>query len=313
MLPTYPAREASLDFRFVRTALDRRADLREDAARTDLAAAAAARFLIFLADRPLVRATGDGTGETALFDRSEAIAAGADLDAAVFLGLADAAPWFAVVVPDGEAGTVPLDGTRAADLRALAIAGSLEPTEYGAIAEARALLLWHASHRFCARCGSPSRPASAGWRRLCSGCGAEHFPRTDPVVIMVVEDGERCLIGRTPNFPPGMYSCLAGFVEPGETVEAAVRRETREEAGITVGRVAYFASEPWPFPMSLMIGVRAEALTRDIRRADGELEDCRWIDRAELRRLLDGHHEAEVFGPPPIAIAHHLLRAFAAG
>ena len=127
-----------------------------------------------------------------------------------------------------------------------------------------------------------------GYRRDCPNCGAEHFPRTDPVVIMLAIDGERCLLGRQARFAPGMYSCLAGFVEPGETIEDAVRRETAEEAGITVGRVRYHASQPWPFPSSLMIGCHAEALSRDIVRDDAELEACRWFSRAEVRAMLAG-------------------------
>jgi NAD+ diphosphatase len=152
--------------------------------------------------------------------------------------------------------------------------------------------------------------ASAGYRRDCPACGAQHFPRTDPVAIMLVTDGERCLLGRQPRFPAGMYSCLAGFIEPGETIEDAVRREIREEAGIRVGPVTYLASQPWPFPASLMIGCRGEALTTDIVREEEELEDCRWFSLDEARAMLASTHPDGLLAPNPIAIAHHLLKAF---
>jgi NAD+ diphosphatase len=308
--------EPSLGFRFAHTTLDRRADLRDDAAAVGrLAAGDGARFLVVAGDRPLVRR---GAHPTAFHDRAAAAALGALFDRAVFLGLApapegEARPWFATRSGLDEAGIAALADHEAADLRTLAVAGTLAPEEYGAIAQGRACLYWHATHRFCARCGGRSDMAAAGWKRVCPSCGAEHFPRTDPVVIMLVTAGDRCLLGRQTRFPPGMWSCLAGFMEPGETIEAAVRRETLEEAGITVGRIDYFASEPWPFPASLMIGVVARATSVEIRRDETELEDCRWFSRDEASRLLTGDHPDGLFAPPPIAIAHHLLAAFVTG
>ena len=267
------ADEPSLHFRFAAAALDRRSDLRDDAATIDtLLARDDARFLVVVGDRPLIAA--GAAAPTAFHRRDAAEALGALFDRAVFLGLAETgAPRFALRSRIDEAGFATAGGIEAADLRTLAIAGTLPPEEYGALAQGRAALFWHATHRFCARCGAESRMVSAGWKRLCPSCGAEHFPRTDPVVIMLVVDADRCLLGRAPRFAPGMWSCLAGFMEPGETVEAAVRRETLEEAGITVGRVRYYASEPWPFPASLMIGVHGEALDGEIRRDPAELED----------------------------------------
>ena len=309
MLPPYRDDEPSRRFRFAAEPLDRRAELRDDdAALARLAADPRARTLVLRGERPLVARGADAV--TALFEREAVAGLGGDPAATVFLGFSGAAPWFATVTALDDEALAAQGGIEAADLRALAIAGTLTDAEYGAVAEARAMVLWHASHRFCARCGAASLPASAGWKRVCTVCAAEHFPRTDPVVIMLVERDGKCLLGRSPRFPPGMVSCLAGFMEPGETIEDAVRRETLEEAGITVGRVAYFASEPWPFPMSLMIGVRGEALDAEIRIDEVELEMCRWFDRAEVAQLIAGTHPEGWTAPPSIAIAHHLIRSF---
>jgi NAD+ diphosphatase len=302
-----PALEPSLGFRFVDASLDRRSDLRGDAGA--IAARFAdprARFVVFTAERPVVTPE---PSPTALFDRAGAGLLDARFDEAVFLGDGPDGPIFAVLAGLEPEAIVAL-GRETADLRGLAVAGRLAGAEYGALATGRSILHWHATNRFCPRCGSPTTPASAGWRRDCPACGTEHFPRTDPVVIMLVTDGERCLLGRSGRFATGMYSCLAGFMEPGETVEAAVRRETFEEAGIRVGRIAYFASEPWPFPASLMIGVHAEALSTEITIDAVELVDCRWFDRAEVAAMLAGTHPDGIVAPPPIAIAHHLIRRF---
>jgi NAD+ diphosphatase len=177
-------------------------------------------------------------------------------------------------------------GRRWADLRA--VMAQLTPRDAELAATAKAVLGWHASHGFCATCGARSEVAQAGWRRDCPACGTQHFPRTDPVVIMLVTRGDRVLLGRSPGWPEGMASLLAGFVEPGETVEAAVRREVREEAGVEVGRVGYLASQPWPFPASLMLGCRGEALSEAIRRDPVELEWAGWVSRARLFGIFEG-------------------------
>ena len=197
------------------------------------------------------------------------------------------------------------------DLRSIIAQGLLAPEAIAELAGAKALLHWHERHGFCANCGAATRMVHGGWRRDCPACNAEHFPRTDPVVIMLATRGEECLLGRQPRFPEGMWSCLAGFVEPGESIEDAVRRETHEEAGLVCGRVAYFASQPWPFPMSLMIGCRAEALAGDIVVDESELEAARWFGREEIAQMLTRRHPAQLFTPPPFAIAHHLIRAWA--
>lgn len=170
----------------------------------------------------------------------------------------------------------------------------------------RAILGWHSNHRFCARCGARSDIALAGWQRICPSCGAQHFPRTDPVVIMLVTHGNSVLLGRSPGWPEGTYSLLAGFIEPGETIEAAVRREVREEAGVEVAEVSYLASQPWPYPASLMIGCRGRALGREIIPDPTEIEDALWLTREEMAAVFAGTH-ARVRAPRPGAIAHFLL------
>lgn len=171
---------------------------------------------------------------------------------------------------------------------------------------ARALTGWHRSHRFCSRCGAASDMAQGGWQRVCPACGAHHFPRTDPVVIMLVTRGNRLLLGRSPGWPEGMYSCLAGFVEPGETLEAAVRREVLEEAGIACGAVRYVGCQPWPYPSSLMIGAHAQALDDKITIDPVEIEDAIWISREEMVDVVAGTHPA-INAPRRGAIAHALV------
>jgi NAD+ diphosphatase len=202
------------------------------------------------------------------------------------------------------------DGFHVTDLRSVAVQGLVEGEHLPPIAEAKAVLHWHARHRFCSNCGAPTVPVDAGWKRLCANCKTEHFPRTDPVVIMLIVDGERCLLGRSPRFAATMWSCLAGFIEPGESFEDAVHRETREEAGITCGRVKYFRSQPWPFPTTLMIGCHAEALSRDITVDRTELEDARWFNKDEIVAMLLRKHPDGLTTPPPVAIAHHIIRAW---
>ncbi|MSU88567.1 NAD(+) diphosphatase [Rhodobacteraceae bacterium 2CG4] len=188
----------------------------------------------------------------------------------------------------------------------------LDPTDAGDAVTAKGIFGWHASHRFCARCGAPSRVAQAGWQRVCDACGGSHFPRTDPVVIMLVLHRGRLLMGRSPAWPEGMFSLLAGFMEPGESIEAAVRREVIEETGVRVGRVGYLASQPWPFPASLMIGCWAEALSDEIVLDPVELEDAFWISREGL--LAERTAESPRLRPARRgAIAHFLIEHWLAG
>jgi NAD+ diphosphatase len=229
----------------------------------------------------------------------------------VFLGLEEDAGRFAIGLASA---TVEVLKERpdllVTDLRALAVQGLVAPDHLPPIAEAKALLHWHGRHRYCANCGAATAMVHAGWRRDCAACRSQHFPRTDPVVIMLAVAGDRCLLGRSGRFAPTMWSCLAGYVEPGETIEEAARRETLEEAGIRCGEVRYFASQPWPFPTSLMIGCHAEALSTEVVVDRSELEDARWFDRGEVAMMLRRRHPAGLTAPAPVAIAYHIIRAW---
>jgi NAD+ diphosphatase len=250
----------------------------------------------------------------ALFPMGDAKVLG-ETPEAVFLGLLDGAPRFGVgIAPQTAEALKARDDLVITDLRSIAVQGLVEAEHLPPIAEAKAVLHWHLRHRFCANCGAPTQVVNAGWRRDCPACKTEHFPRTDPVVIMLAVDGsERCLLGRSPRFLPTMWSCLAGFVEPGESIEDAVRRETLEEAGIACGRVTFFGSQPWPFPSSLMIGCHAEAATTNIVVDHAELEDARWFSKDEVTDMLMRRHKDGLTTPPPVAIAHHIIRAWVDG
>lgn len=190
-----------------------------------------------------------------------------------------------------------------------AIMTRLSPRDAELAATAKAVMGWHRSHRFCARCGAESAMAMGGWQRNCAACGGHHFPRTDPVVIMLITHGNAVLVGRSPGWPEGMYSLLAGFVEPGETIEAAVRREVFEETGVRVGAVSYLASQPWPFPASLMFGCAGEALNKDLTIDPVEIEDAMWMTREEMAEAFAGNHP-KLLPARKGAIAHFLLKAW---
>ncbi len=266
--------------------------------------------------KPLMEETAEGLALGWLPTDSEVLKDAAE--APVFLGLHDEAgrpsgrfavdvsAWVDPAAPDGPPGGFrdetanghPLlpESYGYQDLRqAMA---RLSTQDAADAAAAKGVLEWHRSHRFCSKCGSRSEVGGAGWRRDCPDCGAQHFPRTDPVVIMLVTRGSKVLVGRQSMWPRGMFSLLAGFMEPGETLEAAVRREVDEETMIRVGRVRYVASQPWPFPASLMIGCAGEALSEEIRIDEHELESAMWVERDEMREALAGRH-------PVIAPARH--------
>ncbi|THV24112.1 NAD(+) diphosphatase [Peteryoungia ipomoeae] len=229
----------------------------------------------------------DGSVLDPLFAPYELAELGADFDHAILLGhQANGEPRLAVpvsVAPDALAAEF-----KPADPRALFRDALVGEDVLGEVAQALSLLRWNADNKFCGRCGGVMEGRIGGYKRICCACGHEIFPRTDPVAIMLVVDEVRdlCLLGRSPRFPDGMYSSLAGFVEPGETIENAVRRETLEESGIAIGRVRYHASQPWPMPHQLMIGCYAEATSFDIEFDQTELADCRWFNRDEIGRML---------------------------
>ena len=252
----------------------------------------------------------DGAQPNPLFSPARGYALG-QVREKLFLGMVEGAARFGFGIDPGvveELKTRP--DLVVNDLRSIAVQGLVAPQHLAPLAEAKAMLQWHARHRFCANCGSSTTVSCGGWRRDCPSCKVAHFPRTDPVAIMLAIDGDRCLLGRQPHFAPGMWSCLAGFVEPGETIEEAARREILEEAGIRCGPVRYFASQPWPFPMSLMIGCHAQALSTEIRVDRTELEDARWFSREEALQMLLRTHPDGCVTPPPVAIAHHIMRAW---
>ncbi len=224
-----------------------------------------------------------------------------DVSEGVFLGIdAQDNPWFACHTED--AGELK-------DLRSLAMEEALPPEQLGLLAQARSLIQWHERRSFCSNCGARNEVADAGYRRHCTGCGMDHFPRTDPVVIMVARYRGAILLGRQKSWKPGMYSALAGFVEPGETIEDAARREVYEESGVRVGAVRYVMSQPWPFLSNLMIGLIGEALSDAITLDAHELEDARWFGREEAKAMLARTHPQGFYAANPMAIAHELVKA----
>jgi NAD+ diphosphatase len=230
----------------------------------------------------------------------------------LFLGLRDETPVFAVDL-EGQADPAEsaLQGLgRFEDLRMIALA--LPGHDAAIAATAKGVFEWRRRHRRCAVCGEPTHPADGGWKRVCESCEAEHFPRTDPVVIMLPYHGGRCMLGRQEVWPKGMFSALAGFLEPGESIEEACARELEEEAGLHATRVSYHSSQPWPYPSSLMIGLLAEVEDEEGRPDQTELSEVRWFTRAEARDLLAGKLEG-LFAPPPSAIAHQLIKTWAEG
>jgi NAD+ diphosphatase len=289
--------------------LDRAAEQRTDeAALSALAQNNGAGFYVVVGDLLVLKKQGDGFNP--LFLPAEAKACGVARET-VFLGLLGETPRFGAGLDPAVVEPLKVrDDLKLIDLRSIAVQGIVAAEHLAPLAEAKAVLGWHARHRYCPNCGTPTKLVQGGWRRDCPSCKAEHFPRTDPVVIMLAIAGERCVLGRSPRFPQTMWSCLAGFAEPGESIEEAVRREVLEEVGLTCARVKYFASQPWPFPSSLMIGCHAMALTEQIVIDKSEIEEARWFDREELKLMLARKHPQDLSAPPPIAIAHHIIHDF---
>ena len=296
---------------FAGATLDRAAPHRADARWVaEQLAAPAARAVVVGDDGPLVVDAEDGP-RPLLVPLAALPEPGNEL---VLLGLDDHGPLFAVGAERVGLGPAPraggaerppaLDGARPMPLREAG--ATLRAADAGLAAYAAGMLNWHRTHRFCSRCGAPTRVAEAGHLRICPRCGIHHHPRTDPVVIMLVHDGDRVLLGRQATWPPGRYSALAGFVEPGESLEEAVIREVREEAGVEIAAPAYSSSQPWPFPTSLMLGFHAAYVGGEPEVRDRELEDVRWFHRDEIAAAFRGE-AAPLQVPPPIAIARRLI------
>ncbi len=283
--------------------LDRAAHLREDRdALIALRADPRARALPFRKRDPLL--VGEDLGTLGWRRLDDPLVAGAEL---IFLGLAQGAPRYAASLGEVE----PPEGDFV-EMRASLLGGAFGGDDAAIASSALALVNWHRTHGHCARCGEKTAMTQGGWRRDCPACEGVHFPRTDPVVIMLIERDGLCAIARNVNFPENLYSCIAGFVEPGECIEEAVARETREELGLSTGRIAYVSSQPWPFPMSLMMGCIAETTDTDFTLEEAEIADARWLSRADVKRLFDGGWD-DMAPPRKAAIAGTLLHDWVDG
>ena len=310
------------------TLLDREGPKRADAAWIAAHRAAdSGRYLMFCDLKPVILSSPDRTSATLRWlSRAEVGELGLQDADALFLGLdrTTGTPHFALALAEQKARAIPGAAAflqPAVDLRTLAMQGLLTPEEQSLAGQARALAQWHENCQCCGKCGSPTKANDGGWRRKCTGpdsgpnkaCNLDWFPRTDPVVIMLVTDGERCIMAHEHRYQNNMYSTLAGFLEPGEDIEHAVRREVLEETNIKVGRVTYHSSQPWPFPHSLMMGCIAWAETTEITIDPNEIAMARWFSRDEALAMLEKRHPEGLTAPAKHAIAHELVRSFVEG
>lgn len=302
--------------------LNRAAHLRAEAHQSDLKSHPDAKAVPIWRGKPLVDLQDNPTlawvpMDAAILDEAKS--------APIFLGLHNESPRFAYDISpwapenfDIESAKTFLDDTHThhpslpdthkfIDLRMMMV--ELPHLDAGDAATAKGIFEWHKSHQYCANCGEPSVVSEAGWQRTCPSCNTHHFPRTDPVVIMLVTHGNDTLLGRSPQWPEAMYSCLAGFMEPGEDIEEAVRREVFEECGVSVGRVSYHSSQPWPFPSSLMIGCVAEAIDTELTLDPKEIEDARWISRETVANAFMGN-DPTLLPARKGSLAHHLLHSW---
>jgi NAD+ diphosphatase len=296
---------------FAGNPLDRASDRRTNAAwLAEQLASSESLGVAIWNGRPFVEKTKDGGTQIAYLPAKMVAELAGGPERLLFMGLWKETAVFALDI-EGEADPAlgPLQGLgEFKDLRQVAM--QLPQTEAAIMATAKQMFEWRRRHLFCANCGQPSATMDGGWKRQCPSCKVEHFPRTDPVVIMLAYHGERCMLGRQAAWPKGMFSALAGFLEPGESIEEACARELNEEAGLHARQVRYHSTQPWPYPSSLMIGLIAEVEDEEGAPDQTELDEIRWFTREEARRLLNGELEG-TFCPQPLAIAHQLLRAWA--
>lgn len=304
------------------TRLDRQSERRSDADYlAELMNRADARFMVLADYKPVIWSSEDRSeAGVRWFSREDLVGFGLPVQEATFLGIdpETGIGHFAVAATEHRVRNAPggLETLRPiVDLRSLAMQGSAPSEDISVMGMAKALAHWHDATRCCGECGGSTMKRDGGWKLKCWACGKEHFPRTDPVVIMLVIDraGERALLGHEARFLEHMWSTLAGFLEPGEDIEHAVRREVREEAGIRVGEVRFHSSQPWPFPFSLMLGCHGFAETTELNIDPDEILDARWFTKAELRQMLDGTHREGLWVPGKQAIARSLITAFVDG
>lgn len=276
-----------------------------------------ARYMILVDEAPAIVANDERT-EAAIrwFEYSDIETFDFVREFPIFLGLdSDATPYFALNITEHRSRIMP-GGPFVlkpwVDLRSLAVQGAMEMEELSLIGQAKSVAAWQLTARCCGHCGGTTNIRDGGWRRKCWSCGQQHFPRMDPAVIMLVTHEDKCILAHEERFPDTMWSTLAGFVEPGEDFEDAVRREVKEEVGVNIGDVHYIASQPWPFPHSLMIGCLGEATTSDLTLDPQEIADARWFTREDMQLVLDGTHPDGITAPMSYSIAHKLMRHFIA-
>lgn len=301
-----PHPEPSALTAFSQNGLDRDAEHRDETCLEKAFSVEGAHILAFTGNALVLK--HDGQVLDPLFAPYELPGLDPDLENAVLLGYQPSGEP-RIALPVRTSAETLANDYKIADGRALFRDGLIGEELLGEVAQGLSLLHWNADNRFCGKCGSRTEARVGGYKRVCSACEHTSFPRTDPVVIMMAIDEARdlCLLGRNHRFPAGMYSCLAGFVEPGETIENAVRRETQEESGISIGRVRYHASQPWPMPHQLMIGCYAEALNTEVIRDEAELEDCRWFTRNEVAAMLEQRSTDGRTAPIDGTIANRLM------